>query len=338
MLTKKIAIFAKVKIDKFMNYTSSLKQYFLLVLCAVFLLPVYSQSSSGYKSRKLLLRDEGLSQLSFVNLAKPEKNWFVPVPAGRDLQLVGNKRVLIGTANGYEERDLANGSKVFEMTSFPGTQTAHRLKNGNTLLAGANWQGKKGIVLVEVDKYAAIQKMIVFPGHSYVRCIRQIENGNFLVTADEIVFEGDGSGNIIWKATVTGLPKPHAWQAQRLSNGQTLVSGGYAKNFQVFDAEGKQVQIISGPAEVNPNFFSGFQVLKNGNFVVTNWQGHGPDFGKSGNQLLEYDPSGKLVWSWKQDPAKFSSLQGVIVLNGLNTKKLHVEGENGVLVPVKVKR
>lgn len=321
-----------------MNYINTLRQYFLLVLCAAFLMPAYSQSNVSYKSRKLLLRDEGLSQLSYVNLAKPKKNWYVSVPAGRDLQLIGNNRVLIGTGNGYEERDLSNGSKLSEITSFSGTQTAHRLRNGNTLLAAANWQDKKGIVLVEVDQDGVVQKTVVYPGHTYVRCIRQLENGNFLVTADEIVFEGDGSGNVVWKATVTGLPKPHAWQAQRLTNGNTIVAGGYAKNFQVFDPSGKQIQIITGPADVNPNFFSGFQVLKNGNFIVANWQGHGPDFGKSGHQLLEYDPSGKLAWSWKQDPAKFSSLQGIIVLNGLNTKKLHVEGENGVLVPVKNNR
>jgi hypothetical protein len=33
-----------------------------------------------------------------------------------------------------------------------------------------------------------------------------------------------------------------------------------------------------------------------GNYVVTNWQGHGTDFGNSGIQLLEYDAAGVLVW------------------------------------------
>jgi hypothetical protein len=51
-------------------------------------------------------------------------------------------------------------------------------------------------------------------------------------------------------------------------------------------------------------------------------------------QLLEYTPGGKLVWSWKQDAEKFSSLQGVIVLNGLDINRLHVENSAGVLVPV----
>jgi hypothetical protein len=156
-----------------------------------------------------------------------------------------------------------------------------------------------------------------------------------LVTADDVILEGDASGKILWRATVTGLAKPHVWQALRVGTEKTIASGGYAKNLQIFDREGKQVSVITGPSDVNPNFYAGFQVLKNGNYVVTNWQGHGPKFGSSGIQLLEYSPAGNLVWSWKQDPGKFSSLQGVIVLDGLNPELLHVENEDGVLTPVK---
>ncbi|MEJ7738399.1 MAG: hypothetical protein WKF97_13300 [Chitinophagaceae bacterium] len=299
-----------------------------------------SQQAIGTRSpdnttRRLLLRDEGLSQLSYIDISNPKSNWFVPVPAGRDIQLVGNGRVLIGTGNGYEEREIATGNKVYELTSFAGTVTARRLRNGNTLLAGVNWQKKQGIVLVEVDKTGRSLRLIAFPGFTYVRLVRETVSGTFLVTADEIVFEGNAKGEIVWQATVTGLPKPHAWQALRLGNGQTVVSSGYAKNFQIFTVDGKLADSITGPASVNPTFYAGFQILANGNYVVTNWQGHGPAFGASGTQLLEYTPKGELVWSWKQDPAKFSSLQGVIVLNDLDVSRLHVEDGNGRLAPVK---
>ncbi len=201
-------------------------------------------------------------------------------------------------------------------------------------MAGINLQGKQGIVLVEVDKSGNIQRTVAYAGFDYVRLIRETVSGTFLITADEIVFEGNAKGDIIWKATVTGLPKPHAWQALRLGNGQTVVSSGYAKNLQIFSADGNLLDTITGPAEVHPNFYAGFQILGNGNYVVTNWQGHGPKFGASGTQLLEYTPKGELVWSWKQDPAKFSSLQGVVVLDGLDVNRLHVEDSNGRLAPV----
>jgi len=288
----------------------------------------------SYNSRKLLLRDEGLSQLAYVDVADSTNNWYVKVPAGRDIQLVGNNRVLIGTGTGYEERDIKTGNKLFEITSFNGTIAARRLRNGNTLMTGLNWQGKKGIVLVEVDKSGATQQPINYPDFAYVRLVRETTTGNFLVAADDTVFEGDAAGRILWQAKLSGREKPHAWQALRLANGQTIVSGGYTANLQIFGKDGKQLSVITGPVEVKPGFYAGFQILQNGNYVVTNWQGHGADFGASGVQLLEYSPAGELVWSWKQDASKFSSLQGVIVLDGLNISKLHVEDANGILKPV----
>ena len=285
--------------------------------------------------KRFLLRDEGLSQLSYVDLTKPADNWHTPVPAGRDLQLVGGGRVLLGTGTGYEERDVASGSKMYELNSFNGTIAARRLRNGNTLLVGLNWQGKQGIVLLEVDKSGATKRLIVYPGFNYVRLVRETVTGTFLVTADDTIFEGNPDGSILWRAKIVGRDKPHAWQALRLSNGQTIVSSGFAANFQVFDKEGKLVDTIGGPANTRPHFYAGFQVLPSGNFVVTNWQGHGPSFGGSGVQLLEYTRAGKLVWSWKQDSTKFSSLQGLIALDGLDPNFLHVEDGDGKLVPVK---
>lgn len=323
-----------------MNLKKSINLNFFFLIATVLFLsscsPLVSQKADYAKTRKLLLRDEGLSQLSYVDISNPAKNWYVPVPAGRDIQLVGQGRVLIGTGNGYEEREISTGAKVFEMTSFPGTQTARRLRNGNTLLAGANWQNKQGIALVEINEGGSVLRTIVYPGFSYVRCIRETVKGTFIVTADDLVFEGDSNGTIVWKAEVAGPPeKPHVWQAVRLGNGQTIASTGYAKNFQVYDSAGKLIKTITGPADVNPNFYAGFQVLSNGNYVVTNWQGHGPKFGASGTQVLEYNPGGELVWSWKQDAEKFSSLQGIILLDGLNVNELHVENARGALEPAK---
>ena len=155
-----------------------------------------------------------------------------------------------------------------------------------------------------------------------------------LITADNTVFEGTNSGTIVWQVKITGAVKVHTWQALRLADGNTIVSSGYAKNFQIFSPDGKLVDTISGPAQVKPNFYAGFQILRNGNYVVTNWQGHGSKFGGIGTQLLEYTPGGKLAWSWQQDSTRFSSLQGVIVLNGLDLNSLLVEDASGKLTSV----
>ncbi|QDK82540.1 hypothetical protein EXU85_29600 [Spirosoma sp. KCTC 42546] len=313
------------------NLTTSL---FSALFVLLYLQGAAQPSPTSYPSRQLLLRDEGLSKLNYIDLAHPEKNYFIAVPAGRDLQLVGQGRVMIGTGKGYEERDIKTGNKVAELTTFDGTIAARRLRNGHILLVGLNWQGKKGIVLLELDQNQAVQRTINYPDFTYVRLVRETVDGNFLITSNDQVFEGKPDGTIVWQARLTKQDKAqHAWQAQRLGNGSTLVSGGYSANFQRFDKKGVWVDSISGPPIVNPHFFAGFQVLKNGNWVVANWQGHGPEHGASGTQILEYTPAGKLVWSWKQDPKQQSSIQGVLVLDGLDLNRPHVEDAQGRLVP-----
>jgi hypothetical protein len=307
----------------------------LYILCIAVLFCNFSINAQTGHPQKFLLRDEGLSQLSYTDLTDASKNWQTPIPAGRDMQLVGKNRVLIGTNNGYEEHDIANGAKVYELTSFPGTISARRLKNGNTMLIGLNWQDAKGIVLVELNADASIKQKIVYPGFNYVRLLRETNSGNFLISANDTIIEGNRKGEVVWMAKISSQKPPHAWQPVRLGNGQTLVSGGYAGGLQLFSADGKLLKTITGPEEIKPNFYSGMHILHNGHIVVTNWQGHGPNNGALGTQLLEYDQDGKLVWSWKQDPARFSSLHAVIVLDQLDTKYLHVENEKGILAPVR---
>ena len=308
------------------------RPYPVILFCLLTFSSVFSQTGHQH----FLLRDEGLSQLSYIDLGDSTKNWYQPIPTGRDLQLIGNNRVLIGTDNGYEERDIATGKKLYELASFPGTISARRLSNGNTVLVGLNWQGKEGIVLVEVNNNASVQRLIVYPGFKYARLVRETVAGTFLITANDLAFEGDLSGNVLWKAKITSNRDPHCWQALRLSNGQTVVSSGYAGNIQVFAKDGSLLKTISGPDAVKPNFYAGLQILPNGNYVVINWEGHGKTHGDTGTQLLEYTPDGKMVWSWQQSSAHFSSLHAVIILDGLDTNQLHIEDANGVLKPVKL--
>lgn len=281
-----------------------------------------------------LLRDEGLSQLSYVNTAHPKESWHVKVPVGRDLQLVGHGLVMVGTDNGFEEYDIVTGKKVLAVNNFPGTIASRMLRNGNMLLIEKDWKESKGISLVEIDSAQHVIKAINFPDYTYARLVRETVNGTFLITSNTTVFEGDATGKILWHATISGRENPHAWQAVRLADGSTLTSSGYAANLQLFNPDGTFLRAISGPTDVHPNFYAGFQILNDRNIVVANWQGHGESNGSKGIQLLEYSPAGKLIWSWQQDASAFSSIQGVIVLDGLDLARVHIENEKGILAPV----
>jgi hypothetical protein len=287
--------------------------------------------------QKLLLRDEAQSMVSYVELGNPAAGWHTTVAYGRDLQLVGNGHFLIGTDNGYEERSLADGSLVAQQTAFPGTLSAHRLRNGLTMLAGVNWQGATGVVLVEVDAGGAVTKRIGFPAFSFVRLVRQTAQGTFLITVDDAVIEGDANGNILWRADVPRVTAAasHVWEALRLASGETVVSTGYGVSLQFFGPDQTLQRTISGPADVMPNQYVGFQILPGGRFLVANWIGHSGEV--MGVQLLEYDSTGALVWSYQPDPVTESrSLHHVIVLDGLDPNNMYVEDTTGLLEPVTV--
>lgn len=297
--------------------------------------PSAGAPSADPNTRKLLLRDEGNSAVHYVDLADPSKNWHQAVPVGRDLQLIGGRRFLIGTENGYQERSLTDGAVSKDVTTYPGTLAAHRLHDGNTLLSGVDFHGGKGIVLVAVTPQGGVAKQIEYPG-TYARMVREAGDGHFLITADTHVFEGDATGKVVWEVAVQGGPAaPHAWEALRLAGGDVLVSTGYAASLEIFGADKSLKQTITGGDGVKPNYFADVQVMPGGSFVVANWQGHGVGLGGNGLQLVEYDAAGKLIWSWKQDASFVSSLQQLVVLDGLDLEKLAVENPlTGVLEAV----
>jgi hypothetical protein len=125
-----------------------------------------------------------------------------------------------------------------------------------------------------------------------------------------------------------------------LPNGNLLVSAGYGAFLVELDPNGKIVRKFGGkeqvPENVRPFFYAMFQLLPNGHVVLANWQGHGPGFGSSGVQLLEFNATGEIVWQWSE-ARMISSLQGVVVLDGLNTGELHDE-RDGLMKPMSTKR
>jgi hypothetical protein len=131
----------------------------------------------------------------------------------------------------------------------------------------------------------------------------------------------------------------YVYQGLKLPDGTIAVTSGYGASIVIVDPATKKVTKTLGgktqpdAATIQPNFYAGYQILPNGHFVVTNWEGHGGGNGGKGIQLLEYDAAGTVVWKWKQDATLVSSLHNVIVLDGLDTSKLH-DDVNGVLAPV----
>jgi hypothetical protein len=128
----------------------------------------------------------------------------------------------------------------------------------------------------------------------------------------------------------------HMYQVLERPDGHLLAAGGYGAFVVELDAQGKVVRKWGGrpgPKDIGFNFFAGFQVLKNGHLVVSNWTGHGANDSAKGHQVLEFDADGKLLWSW-HDPALAGTIHGVIVLDDLDTARFN-DDTSGVLGPAR---
>lgn len=283
--------------------------------------------AQGQIPHRFLLGDEGNQNLHLMDTGTGQAGWTVPLPGnGRDMQLIGNNRVLISTpAGGYLEIDLAHGAVMKQVKSFGGVQTARRLPNGHTLLAGDDLQGSQGITVLELDAQDRLVHKTVFPGMNTLRLLRLTPAGNLLFGSKERLIEADTTGKILWEAQIPGAS---LYKTLRLANGDTWASTGYGISLVRMNSDKKILKTISGSslhADVKAHFFGDFQLLPNGHLVVTNWQNHGPGHGAEGIQLLEFDSTGSLVSKFYQDPARYSSLHSVLVLDGLDLARLHDE-------------
>jgi hypothetical protein len=241
------------------------------------------------------------------------------------MQLVGGNKVLISHHHGYTEFDIATGKIAKEIKSFDGLTAARRQPDSHTIISGVDLAGAKGVVILELDADDRELHRAIFPG-DYVRLIRQTNDGTYLMCCNDRIREGSRDGKYLREFPVDGFY--HAWKAVRLANGNLLVSAGYGAFMVELEPSGRILRKFgakeSVPAEVNPFFYAMFQLLPDGHIVMANWQGHGEGHGAQGVQLLEFNLSGEIVWQWSR-AEMISSLQGVLVLDGLDIAKLHDE-------------
>jgi len=291
--------------------------------------------SAGAISHDFLAIDEGRATLLHIDEREPARNWLVPIgrPEARDLQLVGNGRVLVGHAHGYTEFDIEQGRVAKTFNALRGVTSVRRQPDGRTLVAGVDMAGSQGVVVLELDAGDRELRRTVFGG-DYVRLIRQTHHGSYLMCCNDRIREVRADGTWLRDFTVAGFE--HAWKAVPLPDGGLMVTAGYGACVVELAADGCVRRSFGSlrqvPTAVRPFFYASFQLLPNGHVVLANWQGHGLGRGESGRQLLEFDRHGEIVWSWSRAEL-ISSLQAVLVLDGLDLSRLHDE-RDGTMAPL----
>lgn len=299
--------------------------------------------------RRLLLNDEGSSALHYLDLDAPATSWRSPGP-GRDLQLIGAGRVLRSTPSGFVELALESGKLERQVTidSISAVESAQRMANGHTVLLASP---PEGVTLCEIDGEARPLpgRRLFGPGLGKGRMVRHTLEGTLLFCSEtngkHLIHEATWQGGIRTLFEVPSeVPADSMVKALRVGPSQLVVSSGYAASLLLIDTSRREVvRTIGGKQQVelpglrrplSAHFFSGYQLLEGGDYLVANWQGHGPSHAHSGYQVLRYAASGALLWCFDQtEYPHMGSLNNVIALDGLDTSRLHDE-RRGSLAPV----
>ena len=305
-------------------------------LIACCLLAATARAADPIKHR-FIAADESRGQLVYVDQFDPTKDWTLKTPEKhRDLQLIGGGKLLTSTDSGYREYDLLTHQPTKDVNQelLGGSTSVQRLPDGRTLV-GCNQNN--GIAFRELDATDKLLRSCSFPHINSLRLFRLSPRGTLLFGAmagnDSKVVEADMQGNILRSLSLPDAR--HNYQVLELPNKNLLVADGYGAAIEELASDGKALRKLGGkpgPPGLLMNFFAGMQVLPNGNIVVSNWTGHGPADSAKAPQLLEFDPSGKIVWQW-HDPQRAGSIHGVIVLDALDIQRLNSD-TSSVLGPL----
>ena len=261
--------------------------------------------------------DEGKQTLGWYDTDRPGQGWtldLTPLPLARDLQRIGPNLALVGFDRGFFEVEISSGRVMTIVDHWKGVTSVYRRTDGATLVTGVNLEGATGVTVLTVDPSGLVISVAQRDG-DYVRLLRPTATDTYLLCTNDHILETDTNLKEIRKLVAPGFY--HAWMPHRFADGTTLVSGGYGGFMAFFDAQGQLTKTFGAkgevPTEIDPHFYATFEVLPGGHILAVNWQGHGPDNGTKGRQLVEFTPDGTCLGGWS-DPDRISSLQGILIL------------------------
>lgn len=273
---------------------------------------------------KMLLMDESRSRVHYVDLDDASKSWEIVFPKRyRDVQLIGDRRLMVSSDSGFCEYDWDTRRQVAEFrdASLAGSESVRRLPDGRTIVGCNKRNADKttAIVFHELDQANKPLRTATFAGLNTLRLFRLSSRGTLLFGANKtLIIEGSLDGKILRKIEIKD--GGHFYEVLEKPDGHWLAAGGYGAFIVELDAGGKELKRWGGkpgPAGLGFLFFGAMHPLKDGRIVVANWTGHGAQDSEKGHQVLMFAPDGKLLWSW-HDPKLAGTIHRVTVLDDLD--------------------
>jgi hypothetical protein len=296
----------------------------------------------GHPKRFIASIHGSADKLVYVDVEDPQQNWELDVPDGiQDFQLIGNDTLLVGYKFnfGYFEVDLAThqmGANVrdFLTRSEAILTSVKRLDNGHTLIMAQGLSGAQSDLEVwEVDNDKKVYDKRTFASCcGNLRVVRLTADEHFLVGSGNALVELDGDGNEVARKNTGGSP---TYMGLKTADGTYYATNGHGGQILAFPPGG-QSKVIGGKSSSSAQDVTiyqpgQFQILQNGNIVITNWTAENGGMGK---QLVEYTADGEMVWSWDDPAVRPQGMETLLVLDNLDPSVLN-DDRDGVLKPVK---
>ena len=239
--------------------------------------------------------DNQKNQLIYVNQFK-DASWKTPIPKGsRDLFLLDDERIIVSHPDGAEIYSLKDGKSLTRFDGFTGVCSVSRTPDGTFLLGSPAG-------FTEMAASGKKPKTVQSRGPTaHLRLARELKNQNIVYCAGYEIFEINPEGDVVWQHKSDGK----TYLALQQDDGAFLSTKG--KEVQLVRVERNGVEtVVAGGADVHPDahlaWFSGFDLLPNGNVVVANWRGHG--FTGESKHLFEFNADNEIVWSWDDPEVK----------------------------------
>ncbi len=254
---------------------------------------------------KFLIANFMGKSLHYVDQFDPENNWTIDVGyAVFDMQMIGEKRLMINHDNGYHVYDLETRERVdtFSSDKMKKIKSMRRLEDGRTFFASQNGP------VYEFDKDGEFVAEYQMPEDvKFVRMMRFTPDGNVLLACNKGGYEcslekGLKPEERLVKKFLMPRPRNSYMALYSPDKSKVYLSGGYSKGFYTFDTDGKLLKdtVVKQPEGLHNYFYGGFQIMENGHIIMTNWTGHGERDFKPGLKLVEFDEEHDVVWSWNE--------------------------------------
>jgi hypothetical protein len=292
-------------------------------LLLVFCVPVLYAQESGIKHR-FIVADYAHCSVQYIDQFDTEKNWSFKIEEILyDMQLDGTNRLICNRTKGYDVYDLTT-HKLIESVLYPDIKDIVRSfclrADGHVFLA------TQAGPVYEYDQKRELAAIHQMPKEfRVVRCMRLTPEGTALIASINGVYEVslehglDAEKRLIRCYPIPpegrkivkdpthpnpGLQGRNPFMGQIAPDGNVVISGGYARKLFVFTREGKLLREASMPQPPGgvDHYYSGFQILPNGNVVLSNWTGYAEKDQRHGLKLTEFGKDLQPVWTW-DDPA-----------------------------------